>query len=542
MEPDGGDGAAGSQLSWPRRLLLAGCALPGDRGARATRRRPHPPVVFVVFDEFPARRPAAARRAASTPSASRTSPSWRRSPPGSRTRTRVTTRPSRPVPAILDGRLPRPRDGARTCAATSRASSMCWTGSATRCSRSSRRRPSARPRSARARARGGPACSTRLAGGGRPARFHQLGRARSGTGRSRPSTSTTRCMPHEPWIYLPSGHQSRPAGNDPIEGINQPSGFDDPDLIDAQPPAPPAPGGLHRPPGRASCWRASGGPGCSSARSVVVTADHGYSFQVGVKSRRLISDDNVEEIAPVPLFVKAPGRRSGRVDDEPRAQHRHGRDDRRPARHEGLLRAGRALGVLARGAGARSEIEDPDARLRAGGAIGLRRADERRRRARRRRGHASCSAPAREPLLYGDPWASAYRIGPHPELLGRRVPALRVLPSGAARSARVTRQRGLFAHVDPREQVLPDAGDRAAPRSAARRAPRPGGRGERPHRATSAQLRLYAASREYFSLMVPETVAAPRAATGRAVRGACRRRPAPLGRASAARFGIRSGP
>ena len=90
---------------------------------------------------------------------------------------------------------------------------------------------------------------------------------------------------------------------------------------------------------------------------VVVTADHGYSFRVGVKSRRLISEQNVEEIAPVPLFVKAPGQMERRVNRSARSQHRHARDDRRSARHAGVLRAGRTLGVLdarcARGARSR---------------------------------------------------------------------------------------------------------------------------------------------------------------------------------------------
>ena len=31
---------------------------------------------------------------------------------------------------------------------------------------------------------------------------------------------------------------------------------------------------------------------------------------------------------------------------------------------------------------------------------------------------------AQSELMFGDPWASAYRIGPHPELIGRRVPHL----------------------------------------------------------------------------------------------------------------------
>jgi hypothetical protein len=47
---------------------------------------------------------------------------------------------------------------------------------------------------------------------------------------------------------------------------------------------------------------------------VVVTADHGASFVTG-EPRRPVNRANVGAIAPVPLFVKAPGQRDGRVDD-----------------------------------------------------------------------------------------------------------------------------------------------------------------------------------------------------------------------------------
>lgn len=48
---------------------------------------------------------------------------------------------------------------------------------------------------------------------------------------------------------------------------------------------------------------------------VVITADHGISFELGVANRRAVRRDarNVEEIALVPLFVKRPGQRRGRV-------------------------------------------------------------------------------------------------------------------------------------------------------------------------------------------------------------------------------------
>ena len=48
---------------------------------------------------------------------------------------------------------------------------------------------------------------------------------------------------------------------------------------------------------------------------IVITADHGISFELGGIDRRLLRRDarNVHEIAPVPLFVKRPGQRRGRV-------------------------------------------------------------------------------------------------------------------------------------------------------------------------------------------------------------------------------------
>ena len=46
---------------------------------------------------------------------------------------------------------------------------------------------------------------------------------------------------------------------------------------------------------------------------VVITADHGYAFEVGVATRRRTTSSNIEELAPVPLFIKAPGQRRGRT-------------------------------------------------------------------------------------------------------------------------------------------------------------------------------------------------------------------------------------
>ena len=50
--------------------------------------------------------------------------------------------------------------------------------------------------------------------------------------------------------------------------------------------------------------------------AVAVVADHGMSFRLG-HDRRLVRAGNVEDIAPVPFFLKAPHQRNGRISDRP---------------------------------------------------------------------------------------------------------------------------------------------------------------------------------------------------------------------------------
>ena len=47
---------------------------------------------------------------------------------------------------------------------------------------------------------------------------------------------------------------------------------------------------------------------------VVVTADHGISFRAG-ELHRIATPRTFQDILPVPLFIKAPGQREGRIDD-----------------------------------------------------------------------------------------------------------------------------------------------------------------------------------------------------------------------------------
>jgi hypothetical protein len=121
-------------------------------------------------------------------------------------------------------------------------------------------------------------------------------------------------LPHGPWVYMPSGHHLRPEGPELLPGMQTVPGFYDQYLtrhneqryllqlgfVDRL---------LGRLAGRLKSQ------GMYDDTLIVVTADHGFAWQVGVPTRRSISLSNVDELAPVPLFVKKPGQRRGRVSD-----------------------------------------------------------------------------------------------------------------------------------------------------------------------------------------------------------------------------------
>ena len=476
-------------------LVLAGCAGIGDDApAESPERRP--PVVVLVFDEFPAddllgpdgqidaeRFPNFAELASMS--------TWF---PNGHT---VYDSTFKAVPSILDGRVPKPmtapdvrshkpsvfhlmdRLGYKVFKVES-ASAVCPPDIC----------PGARTRR--------PGVLDRLAGGGRPARFHQW----VGAIRDRPEPTfyfQHALMPHEPWLYLPSGHQSRPAGNDPVEGINKLPGFDDPDLsvhnhlrhllqvgytdhlvgqlLDR----------LRR-------------TGQLERALIVVTADHGYSFQVGVRSRRLLSEQNVEEIAPVPFFVKAPGQTEGQVD-------------------ESLVRNIDVVATIADLLGS-SVFYEQDGHSAFSSATRERREFtirtrdfaqevrigvpemERRRALWRNRWAGLFGTGLESSILYGDPWAMAYRIGPHPELLGRRVSSLAV--QRAPGISAVIENVALVDQVDPSDTLVPTRVTgplRGVPFDEHRDvAVAVNGRIE----AVGRSFDLWFKGREFFSVMVPE--------------------------------------
>jgi Sulfatase len=119
-------------------------------------------------------------------------------------------------------------------------------------------------------------------------------------------------LPHVPWQFLPDAKQYR-GGDDPFPSLSSQSyrdatqveslyqrhllqlGFADREL-----------GELLRRLEREKLFEQS---------LIVVAADHGVAFETGEFDRRTITRENAEQIASIPLFVKAPGQRNGVVSD-----------------------------------------------------------------------------------------------------------------------------------------------------------------------------------------------------------------------------------
>jgi Sulfatase len=121
-------------------------------------------------------------------------------------------------------------------------------------------------------------------------------------------------LPHGPYLYLPSGARTRPRPRDLLPGMNTSPGFHDEFLtrhneqrylLQL--------GFVDRLVGR--LLRRLKEQGLYDRTLIVVTADHGISWEAGVETRRSVNSANVQELAPVPLFVKRPGRGRGAAND-----------------------------------------------------------------------------------------------------------------------------------------------------------------------------------------------------------------------------------
>jgi hypothetical protein len=291
-----------------------------------------------------------------------------------------------------------------------------------------------------------PGVLKRLAGDGRPARLHKW----IGAIRDRPKPTfyfQHALLPHEPWIYLPSGHQSRPPGNDPIEGINRPEGFHDQLLTDHNQ--------LRHLLQVGDVDHQLGllmdrmkRTGIFDRSLLIVVADHGISFEVGVKERRQVSETNFEQVAAVPFFVKRPHQTVGRIDDSlvrnldvvPTVADVLGTKVWWP--HDGRS-------VFDAAERAQREVVIP--RRDFSRVLRMDRAEFERRRAALRVWRANkYGTGLQSELLFGDPWASAYRVGPHPELIGRRVGTTSV----ASAPSTIANAR-LLDDVEPSKQIVP---------------------------------------------------------------------------------------
>ena len=147
---------------------------------------------------------------------------------------------------------------------------------------------------------------------------------------------------------------------------------------------------------------------------VVVTADHGIGFDVGASDRRSVDPGDIDEVAPVPLFVKAPGQRLGRID---RAYVRT--VDVLPTIAD-VLRLGPLWPMDGRSAfhrrGPRTVRMQ---RFDLGRSVSITPPVLERARTANRHHKAQ---------LFGVGMHSLFRIGPHPELLGRSLAELAVEP------------------------------------------------------------------------------------------------------------------
>lgn len=156
--------------------------------------------------------------------------------------------------------------------------------------------------------------------------------------------------------------------------------------------------------------------------SLVVMADHGVSFHVGATDRRTILPFNAFDVAPIPLFMKAPGQRQGRID---RSMVRT---------YDVLPTLARQIGLgLPPGVSGRSAASG---RVRRRGRVKVisRAPLARITFSRGRLAQGRRAALRRKLALFGSGGRSLYLLGPNAGLLGRPVSGLRVRRRGRVRA------------------------------------------------------------------------------------------------------------
>ncbi|MEJ7788355.1 MAG: sulfatase-like hydrolase/transferase [Thermoleophilaceae bacterium] len=120
-------------------------------------------------------------------------------------------------------------------------------------------------------------------------------------------------LPHVPWQYLPDGSLYRQQADDPIPNLSRQS-YQDPAQVDQLQLRHLLQLGFADLELRKVIARLKK-IGTYDETLIVVTADHGVALQDGRFNRRLANRSTLDEISPVPLFVKKPDQAEGEVDD-----------------------------------------------------------------------------------------------------------------------------------------------------------------------------------------------------------------------------------
>ncbi len=260
-------------------------------------------MVLLVFDEFPSTDLLAGHRRIDR----RRFPNFARLAADStwyRNATTVSDTTFTAVPSILEGRVHRYRTGGLRSVGPNILSFLASHGYRVR-----------------AEAEANHVCQRRFCGRQRSTRYYlvrsRLARINSFIGSIGPSRRPTLwfkhvLLPHLPWIYLPSGKQYIRGYRPPLRGINSARGVFDPGLerlsyqrhmLQVM--------ALDRTIGRLIDRLKN--TGLWNRALVIVVADHGISFRVGETDKRIVTRANIQGIAPVPLFIKRPRQRRGRV-------------------------------------------------------------------------------------------------------------------------------------------------------------------------------------------------------------------------------------
>ena len=149
---------------------------------------------------------------------------------------------------------------------------------------------------------------------GRPGRFEEFVEGIRGGRRPRLHLIHI-LLPHVPFQYLPSGRFYRRSPKEALTGLEGRPGYGVPFVVEqAYQRHLLQLGATDRLLGRLLDRLHE--VGIYDRAVIGVVADHGISFRLG-HDRRLVRRENVQDIAPVPFFLKAPGQRRGRISDRP---------------------------------------------------------------------------------------------------------------------------------------------------------------------------------------------------------------------------------